>query len=306
MRDTQTTARARILVVDDDPVFRVYFAGILEDMGHELLEAADGEEGLRRFREAAPDMVLLDLRMPRLDGLAVLDAMAAEAPGVPVVVVSATTEIRNAVGALRRGAWDYVVKPIQDPDLLRHVLDKALAHARVLRENWRYHERLAEEVRAKTLELTEANERLAQEKSQVEGMNVTLRNVLGAVEREKRAIVEELGADIESRVLPVAERMARESSPELRASFLAVLRDELSRLCGEGGGPVPALFGLTPTELEVCRYLELGRGSKEIADLLNCSMETVQTHRKNIRAKLGIKGEKVNLSAFLRTRTLAR
>ncbi|MCM0755740.1 response regulator [Desulfovibrio aminophilus] len=306
MRDTQAAARARILVVDDDPVFRVYFAGILEDMGHEALEAADGEEGLRRFRESAPDMVLLDLRMPRLDGLAVLDAMAAEAPGTPVVVVSATTEIRNAVGALRRGAWDYVVKPIQDPDLLRHVLDKALAHARVLRENWRYHERLAEEVRVKTLELTEANERLAQEKAQVEGMNVTLRNVLGAVEREKRAIVEELGADIESRVLPVAERMARESSPELRASFLAVLRDELSRLCGEGGGPVPALFGLTPTELEVCRYLELGRGSKEIADLLNCSMETVQTHRKNIRAKLGIKGEKVNLSAFLRTRTLAR
>ena len=305
MRDTQTTARARILVVDDDPVFRVYFAGILEDMGHELLEAADGEEGLRRFREAAPDMVLLDLRMPRLDGLAVLDAMAAEAPGVPVVVVSATTEIRNAVGALRRGAWDYVVKPIQDPDLLRHVLDKALAHARVLRENWRYHERLAQEVRAKSRELTEAKERLAQEESQVEGMNVTLRNVLGAVEREKRAIVEEFGAGIVGRVLPVAERMARESSPEVRARFLTVLREELSRLCGDGG-PGPALFGLTPTEMEVCRYLELGRGSKEIADLLNCSMETVQTHRKNIRAKLGIKGEKVNLSAFLRTRAPAR
>lgn len=293
---------ARILVVDDDPVFRVYFTELLGGMGHEVCTAGDGEEGLRLLRHWSPDMLLLDLRMPRLDGLAVLDAVAAEAPGVPVIVVSGTTDIRHAVGALRRGAWDYLVKPIQDPDLLGHVLDKALAHARVLKENWRYHERLEQEVRRKTAELTEANERLTQEKAQVEAMNLTLRHVLGAVEQEKRAIAGALRCGLEARVLPVLEKLSREPSAEVRAGFLGVLREELFRLCGEPEPPGPSLAGLTPTEMEVCRYLELGRSSKEIADLLHCTLETVQSHRKNIRGKLGIRGAKVNLNALLRSR----
>ncbi|HBE95074.1 MAG TPA: hypothetical protein DDW80_06485, partial [Desulfovibrio sp.] len=94
MGDIPATA-ARILVVDDDPVFRVYFAELLGGMGHEVRTAGDGEEGLRLLRDWAPDMLLLDLRMPGLDGLAVLDAVAAEAPGVPVIVVSGTTDIRH-------------------------------------------------------------------------------------------------------------------------------------------------------------------------------------------------------------------
>lgn len=293
---------ARILVVDDDPVFRVYFTELLAGMGHEVRVAGDGEEGLGLLRDWAPDMLLLDLRMPGLDGLAVLDAVAAEAPGVPVVVVSGTTDIRHAVGALRHGAWDYLVKPIHDPDLLQHVLDKALAHARVLQENWGYRERLEEEVRRKTAELTLANEKLSQEKAQVEAMNVTLRNVLGAVEQEKRAIAEAVRSGLDIRVLPVLEKLAREPSVEARAGFLRVLREELLRLGGEQESAAPPLTGLTPTEMEVCRYLELGRSSKEIAELLHCSMETVQTHRKNIRSKLGIRGAKVNLNALLRAR----
>ncbi len=297
---------ARILVVDDDPVFRVYFAELLTGMGHEVRAAGDGEEGLALLRQWSPDLLLLDLRMPRLDGLAVLDAVAAEAPGVPVVVVSGTTDIRHAVGALRRGAWDYLVKPIQDPDLLRHVLDKALAHARVLQENWGYRERLEEEVRRKTGELTRANARLSEEKAQVEAMNQTLRHVLGAVEQEKRAIAEAVRCGLEARVLPVLEKLDRAVSPEARAGFLQVLREELSRLCGEPEPAAPVLTGLTPTEMEVCRYLELGRSSKEIADLLHCSLDTVQTHRKNIRAKLGIRGAKVNLSVLLRSRAAGR
>lgn len=302
MVGTQALAGARVLVVDDDPVFRVFFGDLLRDLGHEPLEAGDGEEGLRLLRGQSPDLVLLDLRMPRMDGLAVLDSITAEFPGLPVIVVSGTQDIRDAVGALRRGAWDYLVKPIRDPDLLGHVLGKALAHSRVLKENWRYHERLEEEVRTKTRELTEANTRLIAEKAQVEAMNLTLRNVLNAVEQEKRAIAGGVRGRVESRILPILERLARDEMGGTREGYLAVLRDELARLAAPDQGPEPALYDLTPTEMEVCRYLQLGRSTKEIAELMNSSFDTVQTHRKNIRKKLGIKGEKVSLITYLQAR----
>jgi FixJ family two-component response regulator len=129
---------ATVLIVDDDELVRATFVRILERGGFETREALDGEDGLRAFRAQRPSCVLLDLRMPGLDGLDVLRTLVAEAPEVPVLVASGAGTMRDAVEALRRGAWDFVVKPMYDPQLLVHSIERAVEKAGLLRQNREY------------------------------------------------------------------------------------------------------------------------------------------------------------------------
>lgn len=129
---------ATVLIVDDDELVRATFVRILERGGFNTREAIDGEAGLAAFREKRPDCVLLDLRMPGMDGLDLLRAIVAEAPETPVLVASGAGTMRDAVEALRRGAWDFVVKPMYDPQLLVHSIERALEKAGLLRQNREY------------------------------------------------------------------------------------------------------------------------------------------------------------------------
>jgi serine phosphatase RsbU (regulator of sigma subunit) len=127
-----------VLVIDDDPLVRTTFVRMLQRQGVRTVSAEDGQRGLEAFRAARPDVVLSDLRMPGLDGLEVLSALVAEAPETPVIVVSGEGGLQDAVQALRRGAWDFVTKPIVDPELLVRSVDRALEKARLRRQNGEY------------------------------------------------------------------------------------------------------------------------------------------------------------------------
>src|SRR5216683_7413581 len=119
---------ATVLLIDDDESVRRASKRVLEHDGLVVLEASDGHVGLRRFHEDAPSAVLVDLRMPGIDGLDVLREIVAESPETPVVVVSGAGTMTDVVEALRRGAWDFVPKPVADPEILvrsvRRGLDK--------------------------------------------------------------------------------------------------------------------------------------------------------------------------------------
>ncbi|MGE0083989.1 MAG: response regulator [Desulfococcaceae bacterium] len=161
----------RVLIIDDDRVIRESISVFLEDSGFIITEAENGRVGLEIFRgEKRPDIVLVDLRMPEVDGLDVLTAVTVEAPEMPVIVVSGTGVMQDAIEALRLGAWDYVTKPIQDMEVLEHAVRKALERARLLVENRKYREHLESEIQKRTAELEErskqlesANERLMEE-----------------------------------------------------------------------------------------------------------------------------------------------
>ena len=133
MSDTAT-----VLIVDDDSLVRTTFVRILSRGGFRIREAEDGQAGLESFRRERPDGVLLDLRMPGMDGLDVLSAMVEEAPETPVVVASGAGTMRDAVEALRRGAWDFVTKPMYDPELLVRSLGRAIEKAHLKRQNEQY------------------------------------------------------------------------------------------------------------------------------------------------------------------------
>ncbi len=123
--------RARtVLLIENDPQFRMTIAAYLEDSGCTVLEAADGLEGLEVFTRARPDIVLTDLRMPKLDGLGVIAAVKARSPSTPVIAFTGTRDPLAESGVLRLGAWGYLLKPIEDLSVLEAALVKAYEQAR--------------------------------------------------------------------------------------------------------------------------------------------------------------------------------
>jgi DNA-binding response OmpR family regulator len=109
--------RAAILVVEDDPDIRTLLRDLLESRGYRVLDAADGRTAVRVFHEERPDLVVLDLTLPGLDGSDVLERIR-DMSDVPVLVLTARSAEADKVLALRRGADDYVVKPFGHEELL--------------------------------------------------------------------------------------------------------------------------------------------------------------------------------------------
>ena len=106
----------RVLVVDDDPNIRTSLRFALEDEGYDVTEAPDGEAALERMAEQPPDLVLLDLMLPGIDGFECCRRMR-RTSDVPIVVVSARGETSDVVGGLEAGADDYITKPFALPEL---------------------------------------------------------------------------------------------------------------------------------------------------------------------------------------------
>jgi two-component system nitrogen regulation response regulator NtrX len=123
-----------VLVVDDESDIRSSLRMILEYEGYAFSEASSGEDGLRRLESDRPDAVLLDIKMPRMDGLEILARIKQSDPGLPVVVISGHGTIATAVEATRLGAFDFMEKPLERERVLL-VVRNALESGRLEREN---------------------------------------------------------------------------------------------------------------------------------------------------------------------------
>jgi DNA-binding NtrC family response regulator len=127
-------APARILIVDDEPNLRATLRMTLESEGHRVSEAASGEEAIGRAARGGIDLVLLDVRMPGIDGLETLERLRDRDPELPVVVMSGHGTIETAVQALQLGALDFLEKPL-GAERVTVVVANALARDRLEREN---------------------------------------------------------------------------------------------------------------------------------------------------------------------------
>lgn len=111
----------RILIIEDEAPMRTALADVLEGEGYRALAAADGEIGLRKAVEAKPDLILLDIMMPRLDGFAVCAELRRLGNAVPVLMLTAKGQVEDRVTGLDAGADDYLVKPFSTEELLARV-----------------------------------------------------------------------------------------------------------------------------------------------------------------------------------------
>jgi two-component system nitrogen regulation response regulator NtrX len=118
---------SNILIVDDEKAIRKTLGEILSYEGYKMDEAGDGEEALKRFKEKSYDVVLCDIKMPKMDGIEFLEKAREINPDVPIIMISGHGTIETAVEAVKKGAYDYISKP---PDLnrllitIRNAMDK--------------------------------------------------------------------------------------------------------------------------------------------------------------------------------------
>jgi two-component system, NtrC family, nitrogen regulation response regulator NtrX len=129
---------SNILIIDDEKAIRKTLSEILSYEGYKIDEAGDGEEGLRKFREKEYDVILCDIKMPKMDGIEFLEKAKEANPDLPIIMISGHGTIETAVEAVKKGAYDYISKP---PDLnrllitIRNAMDKTslVAETKVLK-----------------------------------------------------------------------------------------------------------------------------------------------------------------------------
>jgi len=147
-----------VLIVDDSKSARAFLREIVVNMGHYVFEAENGREGLELLDRELPDIILTDMEMPEMDGMAFIGELRNSCPHIPVIVISGISSYADVIEAVRKGAWDYLVKPVREAEL-EAVINRSLERARHLDENSRYRRLLEEKVQAQTQELLESRER---------------------------------------------------------------------------------------------------------------------------------------------------
>lgn len=124
----------RVLVVDDEARMRRVLEIMLQKMGHETRAASNGREALQLAQQESFDLVLTDLRMPEMDGVALLEALRAQSVEAPVILLTAYGTVESAVEAMKKGAYDYVLRPF-DVEAVERIITRALTAERTRREN---------------------------------------------------------------------------------------------------------------------------------------------------------------------------
>ncbi|HYB20755.1 MAG TPA: sigma-54 dependent transcriptional regulator, partial [Thermodesulfobacteriota bacterium] len=124
----------QILVVDDEERIRQSLNGILKDEGYEVLEAKDGAQALKQIDSDPPELILLDIWMPGMDGMEVLERVKGQIPNLPVIMISGHGNIELAVKAVKLGAYDFIEKPLSLEKVLLSV-NNALLFSKLEQEN---------------------------------------------------------------------------------------------------------------------------------------------------------------------------
>ena len=225
-------APRRILIVDDSPEDREAYRRLLRqdpDNQYAFVDAASADEGLRRYREEAPDCVLLDYRLPDLDGVSFLRELRATTDGVPVPVILLTGQGSEAVAveAMKSGAQDYLLKTAVSAQTLARSVQHAIDRVLLLRS-----------IERRTQELSETNAALQNEVSQRKRAEEALQKMYGELEQLVNARTAELSRANRELSLEVAERRRVEAeradllqreqqASRLKDEFLATVSHEL-------------------------------------------------------------------------------
>ncbi|MFW5959773.1 MAG: response regulator [Chitinivibrionales bacterium] len=148
-----------ILIIDDDEFIRSNFSSYLNDCGFETINAGTGEKGIELYKKSDPDCVIIDLQMPGMNGHEVIRSLSSKSRTLPIIVVSGTGNIMDPIGAVREGAWDYIIKPLSDLSILNHRITSSIERRRLMQENIRYQEHLEHMVEERTKELKKSEKR---------------------------------------------------------------------------------------------------------------------------------------------------
>jgi len=154
-----------ILTIEDEENIRISICNFLEDSGYDVIEAENGLIGVELFEEKRPDLILCDMWMPEMDGIEVVRKISKEYPNTPIIIISGAAVVGDAIAVVRQGAWDYLIKPITDMEILVAAVEKSLDRSRLILENKLYQsslEQRTQELKQQIEERKNAEKKLIQ------------------------------------------------------------------------------------------------------------------------------------------------
>jgi DNA-binding response OmpR family regulator len=278
--DSLIEDKAVIMIIDDSPDSLKLLTNILAGQGFGVRQALNGRMALDAVKQQLPDLIILDIRMPEMDGLEVCRQLKNDAGTrtVPVIFISGLKESDDKVKAFEAGGMDYITKPFQEAEVLARVkLHLALS---------RMKQNLEELVQRRTIRLEESN--------------TALKVLLEHRQSEREKFEENVITHINSLVMPYLKRLKESRLDHQQTALTDVIESNLDEITSQFSGKLyTKAVGLTRREMEVAALIKMGKTNMEIAGLLYISEHAISFHRQNLRKKLGLLGQKVNLVAYL-------
>ena len=304
------------MVVEDDAEIVMRLQQRLIEMGYDVVGIAySGDEAVEKARHVRPDLILMDIMMPgQLDGIAAAKIVKTEL-NIPVIFLTAFSEDRIIENAKQAEPFGYILKPFQDREI-KAAIEVALYRKEMEEKLWKAHNNLDREVKERTSDLHNALKKierreteLNQRKSILEKLNRELLEVNQAlsvlarnIDKGKDELEKKISQEIMTKIMPIIKRLQKDVHCRRRLADLEVLAHYLDEIVSDSSLNYNIFHPLTDHEMRVAVMIKNGLVSQNIADMLNISLHTVKTHRKNIRRKLQIQNSKINLASYLKSK----
>jgi len=316
----------RLLIIDDNVTNLKVAIDTLESYAYEVLMARNGQDGVQRAKIAHPDLILLDIKMPDMDGYEVCRRLKADEQTrqIPVIFISALDEVFDKMTAFSIGGVDYITKPFQTEELLARVRTH-LTLRRLQQALQTANETLEEKVRARTAELAEANTQLQTEIEQrkqqqqekdrlftvVSQQSEQLRHLttllIQAQQSDRQGLAADLRHEIAQKIKSVhsdiilAQELLNTDNVALAVKYLSTaaqillqVEQYILQITDNLPQPTPQeqtvsenpLVKLSGREREVLQLLAQGKSPPEISHILNLAVTSVYTYNNRIKEKL--------------------
>lgn len=306
----------KILIVENEAVIALRLQQMLVKMGYDVIGISyTGKEALESARSLGPDLILMDIMIPgELDGIAVAETVKSELD-IPVIFLTAFSEDQIIERAKKVEPLGYILKPFQDNEI-KAVIEVAFYKNEMEEKLQKAHDDLDRRVKERTAELHDAlktvkrNEaELTQSKLALEKINIELLETNQAlsilarnIDKDKELFEKNIYQTIQTKIMPIINKLQNDEIFRNRQVDLDVLETYLNKLTSGSTQNQGIDTALSDQEMRVAIMIKNGLSSQQIADMLNISLHTVKTHRKNIRKKLNIQNSNVNLTTYLKSK----
>ena len=286
----------KILIIDDDSAICELLDQVFASWGMTPKSLTDPTLVASEIASQFYHIVLLDVRMPEVSGVELLQTVVARSPHTKVILITGYADKNVAVAALRRGAFDLLEKPIS-LDLLAHVVGQALA----VQETERQYQETLVELRQSQAALQMRTQRLETLNRELTEVSNALSVLARSIDRVKQETEQRVRRQVRSLITPLLENCGQDRNLARYENHLEMLRTYIEDTTFDLTPDLPAVADLSSQELRIAYMIKSGMTIREIAGRLHVSPETVKTHRRNIRKKLGLQGTRRNLHAYLQS-----
>ncbi|MFP4458903.1 MAG: response regulator [Candidatus Zixiibacteriota bacterium] len=302
----------KLLILDDDSKNIKVIKQALRYEDYDIFGTTDPYEAINIFEQELPVLVILDLRMPEMDGIDFLERINMVPDAIfAIIILTGYGTNEDIDRCYELGASAFLRKPVDVKELrglARNLFEaqnnkiELIKHREELEELVKQRTRELEDEatkrKIKQLELEKSQEELLEKHKMLNEKNIALKEILSHIEEEKTEFKIKIANHVEDVLLPLINKIMK-SPTSSRETIVELVRKELDELPQLSNTLDSRFARLTPREIEVCTLIKNGFASKDIASQLDVALDTVHNHRKQIRKKLGIAREKVNLTSYL-------